>query len=304
MLSRIRNHKSLGRALWLAVALFGVPAVAYAANYILNSGEWVGLGSTSGRIVFTEKGDIDDITTRNGDVIVRDGDVGINVTTPGQKLHLGDGNFLIEGGGETAVKIKRDVTYSGGPSGISQNPIFELGRIIQAGDGDPEFRFLYSDDSAPERSVLEFDRKGIVASVKQDRGSHFEGFISGDDPEPIFRLNSYPKMRLEMGNGGSTPVDVAIQRETTSTLTFLTRDVESDAERIRIDSDGIEVSEGYLKLDTSSGTPPSDDCDSADEVGRMKVDSFSPILYVCTTSGWGKAILGVTYQYLPSVHRR
>jgi hypothetical protein len=264
---------------------------------VINSGEWVGLGSTSARILFTEQGAVDAIT-------FLDTDVGINVPAPGQKLHLGDGNFLIEGGGETALIIKRDDTYSGGPSGISQNPVFQLGRIIQAGDRDPEFRFLYSDDNTLERSVLEFDRKGIVASVKQDRGSHFEGFISGDDPEPIFRLNSYPKMRLEMGNGGSTPVDVAIQRETTSTLTFLTRDDESDAERVRIDSDGIEVSEGYLKLDTSSGTPPSNDCDSADEVGRMKVDSSSPILYVCTASGWRKTILGVTEQYLPSVHRR
>lgn len=45
---------------------------------------------------------------------------------------------------------------------------------------------------------------------------------------------------------------------------------------------------GYIELDTSSGTPPSADCDASDEYGRMKVDSTasSSNLYVCTPSGW------------------
>jgi hypothetical protein len=234
--------------------------------------------------------------------IDNDGDVGINLTAPpGQRLHLGDGNFLIEGGGETAIMIKRDIVITGGPSGDSPFPIFHMGRIIQAGDDDPEFRFLYSDDitamnpdpNEREIPVFEFDRKGIVASVKTDRGSHFEGFISPRDPEPIFRLNSYPAMRLEMGNGGSTPVDVAIQRETTSTLTFIT----GTTERLRIDSTGnvgigtatphsaLEV-DGYVQLDTLTSAPPAADCDEASERGRMKVDIVNNLLYICTNSGW------------------
>ncbi len=241
----------LRRAIWIIAILLSVPAIAYAADYIVNSGEFVGLGSAHGRLVFTEHGAVDSIT-------FRDSNVGINVITPHQRLHLGDGNMLIEGGGETAVKIKRDIIYTGGPSGDSKNPIFELGRIIQAGDGDPEFRFLYSDDDTSERSVFEFDRKGIVASVKPERGSHFEGFITPTAVEPIFRLNSYPKMRLEMGNGGTTSVDVAIQREATNTLTFITGAVE----QVRIDANGIGVSNGYVKLATSSGMPPSSDCDA------------------------------------------
>ena len=177
------------------------------------------------------------ISNSNNDTLLYvrdDGNIGIGLQTPGQKLHIGDGNFLIEGGGETAIIMKRDITYRDGPSGISQNPIFHLGRIIEAGDKDPEFRVLYSDDNTLERSVFEFDRKGIVASVKQDRGSHFEGFITGNDEEPVFRLNSYPKMRFEMGEGGSDSVDVAMQRESANTLTFIT----DKTERLRIDSDG------------------------------------------------------------------
>lgn len=291
MLSHIRASKLLRHALWITVALFGLPVIAYAASYYLNSGEFVGLGDINGRILFTERGAVDDIT-------FRDSNIGINLTAPaGQRLHIGDGNILVEGGGETAVKMKRDTTYTSTVSGVSQNPIFELGRIIQAGDGDPEFRFLYSDDNTPERSVVEFDRKGIIASVKPERGSHFEGFISVTDTEPIFRLNSYPNMRLEMGNGGSAPVDVAIQRETTSTLTFLTNNVE----RVRVDSTGIQVSDGYIKLDTSSGTPPSSDCDAPDEVGRMKVDSSSAALYICTALGWGKTPVMIYTTNLPAV---
>ena len=162
------------------------------------------------------------------------GNVGINTENPGQKLHLGDGNFLIEGGGETAIPFKRDFTTPDGPSGPSVNPIFSWGRIIEAGDGDPEIRLLYQDDNTGEGTVFEIDRKGIAASVKQDVGSHFEGFISRTDPEPIFRLNSYPKMRLEMGEGGNTAVDVAIQREDTNTLTLLTNNTEG----LRIDGSG------------------------------------------------------------------
>src|SRR2546426_12338172 len=68
------------------------------------------------------------------------GNVGIGVSTPGEKLHIADGNLLIEGGREQAVIMKLDQTFTGGPSGPSVRPVFQLGRIVQAGDLDPEFR--------------------------------------------------------------------------------------------------------------------------------------------------------------------
>ena len=42
----------------------------------------------------------------------------------------------------------------------------------------------------------------------------------------------------------------------------------------------------YTQLDTSNGNPPDMDCNEASEIGRMKVDSQTTNLYVCTASGW------------------
>jgi hypothetical protein len=218
------------------------------------------------------------------------GNVGIGLSSPGQRLHLVDGNFLIEGGGETAMIMKRDVTFDGGPSGTSPNPIFQLGRLIQAGDGDPEIRLLYSDDNTPERAVFEIDRKGIVASVKPDRGSHFEGFISNTDPQPIFRLNSFPKMRLEMGSGGSNPVDVAIQREAENTLTLIT----GGSERVRIAHNGnvgIGTTKPGVSLDVAGTVRASSFVSPSDMSLKINVTQLSGVLNKI------EAVRGVSFEW-------
>ena len=46
----------------------------------------------------------------------------------------------------------------------------------------------------------------------------------------------------------------------------------------------LEVTE-YLELATSAGTPPSADCNAADELGRLKVAATTRNLYVCTYDG-------------------
>ena len=43
---------------------------------------------------------------------------------------------------------------------------------------------------------------------------------------------------------------------------------------------------GYTQLALTSGAPPSADCDSASERGRMKVDNAAGLLYICVDSGW------------------
>lgn len=120
-------------------------------------------------------------------------------------IHVVDGNMRIEGSGTDLSYIVKDY-------GIDLYPQFRMGSIIRGGDGDPNFRFIYSHSGVVERSVFEFDNKGIVASIKQTSGSHFEGFISGD-PEPFFRLNSSPSMSLELGAGRSKATDVVLRRK-------------------------------------------------------------------------------------------
>ena len=182
-----------------------------------------------------------------------DGFIGFgSVTVPGQALHLGDGNILIEGGGETSVQWKLSGYSSGaGPSGLITNPIFSFGRIVQAGDGDIELRCFFQADQHTERSVFEFDCKGIIASVKPASvggglGSHFEGFVGGDS-QPKFRLNSYSNhllaagMRLEMGPGGSTNADVAVERSGASELGLMVGANTAHLQIAKVNTDGIGI---------------------------------------------------------------
>lgn len=50
--------------------------------------------------------------------------------------------------------------------------------------------------------------------------------------------------------------------------------------------DGLVIKQGYLQLALTAGVPPSGDCDSSTERGRMKVDSAAGLLYICRDSGW------------------
>jgi len=49
----------------------------------------------------------------------------------------------------------------------------------------------------------------------------------------------------------------------------------------------ISIKGGYIKLDTTGGgTPPSSDCMSSSDEGRMVYDSISNTIYICSQSGW------------------
>jgi hypothetical protein len=98
------------------------------------------------------------IIPRGGGVGTNGHGLGIGITSPWEAIHVSNGNVRIEGTNEYAFIVKRwDLTNS---------PQFSMGRVINAGDGDPEIRFVYQDDVTTERAVFEFDKKGIVASVK------------------------------------------------------------------------------------------------------------------------------------------
>ena len=153
---------------------------------------------------------------------------GFGTDAPGQKMHIADGNMLFEGFLETGMMFKRGDTLTGDligggshPSAPFVNPLFTVGRIIQGGDGAPQFRWMYQDDGRAEHVVMELDSEGIMSSVRQagsqERGSHFEAHTEGHE-QPYFRLNSWPHMQLQMGHGNSDATDVAIGRSAAETL--------------------------------------------------------------------------------------
>ncbi len=222
----------------------------------------------------------------------------------GDALQLFGGNLLLKGAAEPAIRMQHDGVL-GDQMNAPSNPLFHMGRIELGGDGSPNFRFLYQDDILAERLVFQFDGKGIVASTKPDRGSHFEGFLN-DHCEPLFRLNSNPDMRLEFGEGAFSPVDLVMTRDAPGSLSIIstsdagTLDSECNpqeqnsgvplAERLRITAEKVsptkditvvKVINGYLQLDLSSGSPPSDDCSNEGHYGRMQVDPTTQELWIC-----------------------
>ena len=164
--------------------------------------------------------------------------VGYGTDAPGQKLHIADGNILLEGGGETANIYKRGVTFTN--THVNSpfiNPVFQIGRIIEGGDGAPQFRWMYNDDVVGETVVMELDSEGIMSSVRQERGSHFEGHIEGE-ANPFFRINSYPDIRLEFGPGGLLGTDVSMSRPLANQIAFNRGTGGSEVESVRIDENG------------------------------------------------------------------
>ena len=180
-------------------------------------------------------------------------------------------------------------------------PEFKVGRMIIAGDGSPEFRFLYHDNAIAERTVFELDNKGIAASVKPSVGSHFEGFLAGDS-EPLFRLNSAPKMQLELGQGGSTATDVGIRRDSAGTLQVVRGDLSysgTATETARFDNNGnvsIGTTDNKARMHIAAGSDQLmiEDSDGATDAKRwlIKADGGNFELLTANDSwtSWASAL--------------
>ena len=206
----------------------------------------------------------------------------VDSTTNGGLFLLQSGDLLLK----SSQADKQEIRFEN--TGLPNIPQFKIGRIITAGDGSPELRVLFQNMSTVERSVFELDEKGIVASVKPTVGSHFEGFIQGDS-QPLFRLNSFPSMQIEMGAGGDNQTDVILRRSAANTFAILT----NNAERLRVNANGdigigtttpqatLDVN-GYLKLAKNTSAPSL--CDASKDGSIALTSNYR--LCVCNGTQW------------------
>jgi len=132
-------------------------------------------------------------------------------------LHMENKNILLK----TTTTIPSRIRWENGY--LTQRPIFHFGGISSssiAGEYMIAFTYQSFDQSQPERPVLIFDSSGTIASVRMSRGSQMEGFVVHGDTEPIYRLNSWPYMRLELGEGGWERTDTFLSRPSSKTLSI------------------------------------------------------------------------------------
>lgn len=130
-----------------------------------------------------------------GDAVVSQLGVGTS-TPPGQKLHVNQGNILIDGTNETGLLIKRN-----GDVGGFTDPIFTFGRIYDTGIA-PGFSIFYDDATDPEKRVFSLESTGTLALIQNGtRRSAYETFVDEGDTYPAFRVTTYPQAALELGPG-------------------------------------------------------------------------------------------------------
>ena len=105
-----------------------------------------------------------------------------------------------------------------GQVGITTNPKFSFGRIVNGGINEPKLRVIFSDDEEyiNEVTCWEVEPSGTMASVRQTIGSHIEAFLE-QEQKPLFRIASFLKdgnksTRFEFGEGGNTETDIFLER--------------------------------------------------------------------------------------------
>jgi hypothetical protein len=105
-------------------------------------------------------------------------------------------------------------------------------------------------------------------------GSHFEGFAGLTHVNPVFRLNSYPRMRLEMGAGANNITDVAVERSAAGGLDFYT----DSANR------GGFNSNGKLIINNTVQASPATNVNELATLGQVETNASSGIYTPTLTS--------------------
>ncbi|SHJ45502.1 hypothetical protein [Aquimarina spongiae] len=180
-------------------------------------------------------------------------------------VSVNNGKLLIDGVNENAIVYKRTGTIG---TGNHVDPVFETGRIVGTGIGEPTWRILYSDSGSDtneynsgESLIFAVEPSGTTASVRRKVGSHFEGFIDGQS-EPFFRMESIDldpgvgvtqSVRLRMGPGGTTANDVELIRRGANQLSLAL----GGSNKWTTFADGFQLESGITANYVNTPTTPS-----------------------------------------------
>jgi hypothetical protein len=171
------------------------------------------------------------------------------------------------------VKGKNTVSFGSGTYGSAANHAKATGVIGEGADTNlsrgyvDSFGVYAQAGSASANSVAEhINTYGLYAieGAETNGGVSYAGYFEGDVHVTGDFTTSYGS---NVGIG-------------TTSLT--------DALRVRgnLRVDNEDSGSAFLQIDSVTKAPAADNCNAADEVGRMIIDSANDLLYVCDDSGW------------------
>lgn len=250
--------------LFLILALALIPTVAYGQsasnNCKLKNGPCIiGSLTTSSTGDVTAGDDViagDDITAGD-DIFVTDdavvgGSVSINYGgVPGPYgLNIADAHIYHVGGGELAYIMALDSTAYN-----RDHPIWSLGRIIEGGVGESNYRLCYQDDTFTEQCHFVWEgRTGTWATVSSGRNSSAEGYTFPNQVDVSWRINMYPVPRVELGPNGAQAAIGAMSCATNVITVVSDEDHGFSVGDTVTESEATDVSETNNQYD-STGTP-------------------------------------------------
>jgi len=129
---------------------------------------------------------------------------------------------------QSPLVIKTTGVVGSGPL-LSTNPEFKLQQFV-GGIGAAELQFKHKSDEFTERSLMEVESTGTLATIADDGlRAHYEAYTHGlqnghaGSYKPVMRLSSYPYMQFQAGPGASMAVAGDVTRSgSTVTVTLST----------------------------------------------------------------------------------